>query len=52
MSVRKELAKLQNVLVEDVQIGKARVRYDESKILQQMVVQAVEDAGYKVVGTN
>jgi len=50
MSVRKELTKLAGVKVEDVQIGKARVQYDESRVKRQDIERAVEEAGYAVVG--
>lgn len=49
MAVRKELSKLPHVLVEDVQIGKARVQYDENKIRREDLARAIEDAGYKMV---
>jgi copper chaperone CopZ len=49
MSVRKELAKLENVVVEDVQIGKARVKYDETKVTRQTFEKAVREAGYRLV---
>ncbi|MBX2990574.1 MAG: heavy-metal-associated domain-containing protein [Bacteroidetes bacterium] len=49
MSVKKELARLQNVEIEDVQIGKVHVKYDESKISHADLVRAVDEAGYKVV---
>ncbi len=52
MSVKKELAKIANVVVEEVQIGKARVQYDESKVTRQILEHAVEEAGYKLVGIN
>ena len=49
MSVKRELSKLQDVKVEDVQIGKARVQIDESKVTVKTLSQAVEEAGYRVV---
>ncbi|HTR81258.1 MAG TPA: heavy-metal-associated domain-containing protein [Bacteroidota bacterium] len=52
MSVKKELTKLENVVVEEVQIGKARVKYDEAKVMRRVFEQAVEGAGYKLVGVN
>lgn len=52
MSVKKELAKLENVVVEEVQIGEARVKYDETKVTRKAFEQAVEEAGYKLVGVN
>ncbi len=52
MSVKKELAKLANVVVEEVQIGKARVQYDEAKVTRQAFEHAVEEAGYKLTAMN
>lgn len=49
MSVKKELGKLPNVTVEDVQIGSARLRFDESKVTREDVAKAVEEAGYQLV---
>ena len=49
MSVKKELGKLQNVEIVDVQIGKARVRYDETKVDRQDLARAIEEAGYRLV---
>jgi copper chaperone len=49
MAVRKELSKLPNVKVEDVQIGSARVQYDESTVSEQHLTRAIEEAGYRLV---
>ena len=49
MAVRKELTRLDNVKVNDVQIGSAKVEYDESKTTADIIVNAIEEAGYKVV---
>ncbi len=49
MAVKKELSKLPNVKVEDVQIGSARVQYDETKIRWEDLSRAVEEAGYRLV---
>ena len=49
MSVKKELAKLQGLQIEDVQIGVARVQYDETKLSHADIARAIGDAGYKVV---
>ena len=49
MSVKKELGKLQHVQVDDVQIGKARVQYDDGKVSVMDFAQAIERAGYKLV---
>ncbi len=49
IAVRKELSKLPNTTVEDVQIGKAKVVIDESKITTQQLAQAIESAGYRLI---
>ena len=49
MSVRKELTRVDGITVEEVQIGMARVRYDDSRVKRQDIERAVEEAGYTVV---
>ena len=49
MSIRKELGKLAGVQVESVEIGKARVQYDESRVSHQDLERAVDAAGYRLV---
>ena len=49
MAVRKELSRLDNVKVNDVQIGKAKVEFDETKVQESRIIDAIEEAGYKVV---
>lgn len=49
MNVRKELTKLPHVKVEDVQIGKARIQYDDAKVRREDLARAVEEAGYTLV---
>jgi copper ion binding protein len=49
MAVRKELGRLENVKIDDVQIGKVKVEFDESKTEESRIIHAIEDAGYKVV---
>jgi copper chaperone len=49
MHVKKELGKLQGVEIQDVQIGKATVRYDDAKISLTDFAQAIERAGYKII---
>lgn len=49
MSVQKELAKLAGVTVEKVEIGSAKVQFDETKVNPAMLANAVEEAGYRVV---
>lgn len=48
MSVRKELSKINGLTVEDVQIGIARVQFDETQVKESDLVKAVDDAGYKL----
>jgi copper chaperone CopZ len=48
MSVRKELSKIRNLVVQDVQIGTARVQYDETLVREGDVAKAVDEAGYKL----
>lgn len=49
MSVRKELSQLVGMAVEDVQIGKAKVTYDESKLTEDAIAAAIDAAGYRLV---
>lgn len=49
MSVRKELSKLVGMAVDDVQIGKAKVTYDESKLTEDAIAAAIDVAGYRLV---
>ncbi len=49
MSVKKELGKIPGLKVEDVQIGKARVSFDETKVTEQDLSKAIEEAGYTLV---
>ena len=46
MAVKKELTKIQGLVVTDVQIGSADVEYDESKITPVQICSAIEKAGY------
>jgi copper chaperone len=49
MAVKKELSKLDNVKVEDVQIGSAKLEYDENKVDTKAFANAIEEAGYKLL---
>ena len=49
MSVQKELGKIPGVNVEKVEIGSAKVQFDETKVDPTMLANAVNDAGYRVV---
>lgn len=48
MHVKQALESVDGLQVEEVQIGKARVRYDDDKIAN-VLSEKVEEAGYKVV---
>ena len=49
MSVKKELSRIPHLQVDDVQIGSARVQYDESKVSMLELARTIEQAGYKLV---
>jgi copper chaperone len=49
MSVKKELSRIPHVQVDDVQIGTARIQYDEAKVSIVEIARAIEQAGYKLV---
>ncbi len=48
MRVKKAVDQLAGVSQADVSIGTARISYDETKIKEKDLVEAVEKAGYKV----
>ena len=48
MHVKQALDGVDGVEVEDVQIGKARVWYEDDKVAQ-ILTEKVEEAGYKVI---
>jgi copper chaperone len=48
MAVEKELAKLE-LAESKVDIGSAKVVYDESKIEENEIIEAINESGYKVV---
>lgn len=48
ISVKKELEKLDTVKVEDVQIGAAKISYDDSRLTSENIKEAIEEAGYKI----
>lgn len=47
MAVQKELSKL-NLDSFDVKIGFAKITFDESKVKEEEIEKAIENAGYKV----
>lgn len=48
MRVKKAVDQLPGVSQADVAIGTAHISYDEAKIKEKEIVEAVEKAGYKV----
>ncbi len=50
MAVREELLKLEpkGLILDDVQIGSAKVQYDESSLTRQDIDHAVKEAGYNI----
>ena len=48
MHVKQALEAVDGLEVEDVQIGKAKVWYDDTKV-EKVLSEKVEEAGYKVV---
>lgn len=48
MAVNKELSKL-DLIDKKVEIGKAEITYDQNKVEKNNIIQAIEEAGYKVV---
>jgi copper chaperone CopZ len=52
MHVKKELSKLSGLTIENVEIGKARVQYDEAKVTSDQISKAIEEAGYKLVSAS
>jgi copper chaperone len=48
-SLKNELAKLAGVVIEDVQIGSARIAIDESAVSIADIERAVNEAGYRLV---
>lgn len=47
--VRKALAEIEGVEVENVVIGAAEIRYDAARVTPESIRQAVEEAGYEVL---
>jgi copper chaperone len=48
MAVKKELQKIENLKIDNVKIGSAKVEFDENQIDNQKIIDAIEEAGYKV----
>lgn len=47
-AVREALERVDGVEVENVEVGSARVRYDDAKTSQEALAKAVEEEGYAV----
>jgi copper chaperone CopZ len=47
MTLRKQLLKL-DIKVNDVQIGSAQIEYDERKITESQIEEAVKEAGFSI----
>ena len=52
MSVKKELLKVAGLKVENVEIGKAIVQYDESKVNRETLDKAITEAGYRLISAS
>ena len=52
MMVKRELGKVPALEVKEVNIGTARVVFDESKVDPRQIEEAITEAGYAVVGGN
>jgi copper chaperone len=50
MRVKKAIGLLPGVTEAQVDIGNAKVTYDETKLKKDDLTKAVEEAGYKVIG--
>ncbi len=48
MAVQKNLSKI-NLKKIEVAIGTVKVEFDENTITEEVIIKAIEDAGYKVV---
>jgi copper chaperone len=49
MHVKKALNNVNGLEAERVEIGKAIVRFDETKVSTESIANAIEEAGYKLV---
>ncbi len=48
-AVKKALSSVPGVKVDDVQIGRATVEYDPTKVNDNAIREAVDDAGYELI---
>jgi len=48
MAVKKSLSKI-NLIKFEVAIGSAKVEFDEKEIAEEVIIKAIEEAGYQVI---
>jgi copper chaperone len=48
MAVKKSLSKI-NLVQFEVAIGSAKVEFDEKEIAEEVIIKAIEEAGYQVI---
>jgi copper chaperone len=48
MAVKKSLSKI-NLIKFEVAIGSAKVEFDEKEIAEELIIRAIEEAGYQVI---
>lgn len=49
MAVKKELSKIDHLTINNVEIGKADVTYDESLVTDEIIYSAIDEAGFTVI---
>ena len=49
MHVKQALDGVDGLEVEDVQIGTARVWFDDEKVIKPLITEKIDEAGYKLV---
>jgi copper chaperone len=48
MAIQKNLSKI-NLIKFEVAIGSAKVEFDEKEIAEEVIIKAIEEAGYQVI---
>ena len=48
MALKKSLSKI-NLIKFEVAIGSAKVEFDEKEIAEEVIIRAIEEAGYQVI---
>ena len=49
MHVKQALSSVAGLEIEDVQIGKAKVNYDETKITKDILSAKIDESGYRLI---